>query len=301
WKNQINVSEKLGVVIDKMVFDYWRNRYQNIDEVMDKLKGVSSHSGNSSTLNSTLVSNPQTTPVQSLIKIGLGIGFGVIFAFVIIANIFRREEKSSLSSTTNNQNEEALFKPSPTTSLSKTTESSVSVSEPWYSAIISAQTAAQKALTAQTKSEWDAVASDWQKAVNLMKEVQESDPNYQKAKDRIPVYQNNVNVAKQRAAQAPIQEIPSPSPIMNNQSLTKIELDKPGLYLATTTLKYDDGDVLKGDFRVYCPTSTIRPTNYVLLDKYGHVKKQGQWWESAFEAQYLPEKMLITLVCHPKS
>ncbi|NEQ35351.1 MAG: hypothetical protein F6K40_03110 [Okeania sp. SIO3I5] len=77
----------------------------------------------------------------------------------------------------------------------------------------------------------------------------------------------------------------------------QIQLDEPGLYLATATLKYDDGDVLKGDFRVYCPTSTIRPTNYVLTDKNGNVKKQGEWWEPAFEAKYSAEKSLITLVC----
>lgn len=77
----------------------------------------------------------------------------------------------------------------------------------------------------------------------------------------------------------------------------QIQLDEPGLYLATATLEYDDGDVLQGDFRVYCPTSTIRPTNYILTDKDGNIKKQGEWWEPAFEAKHLPEKVLITLVC----
>lgn len=76
-----------------------------------------------------------------------------------------------------------------------------------------------------------------------------------------------------------------------------IALETPGLYLATATLIYDDGDVLEGDLRVYCPTATIRPTNYVLTDKYGNVKKQGEWWEPAFEAEYFPEKMLTIAVC----
>lgn len=87
------------------------------------------------------------------------------------------------------------------------------------------------------------------------------------------------------------------STVVHNQ----VELETPGLYLATATLEYDDGDVLKADFRVYCPTSTIRPTNYVLVDKNGQVKKQGEWWEPAFEAQYLPEKVLVTLVCNSES
>ena len=75
--------------------------------------------------------------------------------------------------------------------------------DPWYNAVSSAQSAAQKAQTAQTKAEWNAVANDWQKAVEFMKKVEQSDPNYQKAQDRIPVYQNNLNIAQQRADQAP--------------------------------------------------------------------------------------------------
>jgi serine/threonine protein kinase, bacterial len=51
-------------------------------------------------------------------------------------------------------------------------------------------------------------------------------------------------------------------------------LDKPGLYLASTTLLYSDGDQLKADFRIYCPTSTIRPTNYILVDRVGLLRSK---------------------------
>lgn len=37
WKDQVNISEKLGPVLDKMVSDYWKNRYQSVDEVMVEL------------------------------------------------------------------------------------------------------------------------------------------------------------------------------------------------------------------------------------------------------------------------
>ncbi|MEM1169619.1 MAG: serine/threonine-protein kinase [Cyanobacteria bacterium P01_H01_bin.35] len=41
WRNQANVSEKLGRVLDKMVADYWRHRYQNIDEIITELGKIS--------------------------------------------------------------------------------------------------------------------------------------------------------------------------------------------------------------------------------------------------------------------
>jgi serine/threonine protein kinase, bacterial len=75
-------------------------------------------------------------------------------------------------------------------------------------------------------------------------------------------------------------------------------LDKLGLYLASTTLLYSDGDQLKADFRIYCPTSTIRPTNYILVDRVGTVKKQGAWWEPALTPKYDSEYQLIKEVCN---
>ncbi|NES67486.1 MAG: hypothetical protein F6K24_20720, partial [Okeania sp. SIO2D1] len=50
--------------------------------------------------------------------------------------------------------------------------------------------------------EWNAVANEWQKAVDLMKEVPESNPNYQTAQIKVLEYQNYLDVAKQRADQA---------------------------------------------------------------------------------------------------
>ncbi len=37
WKNQVNVSKNLGRILDKMVADYWRHRYQTVDEVINEL------------------------------------------------------------------------------------------------------------------------------------------------------------------------------------------------------------------------------------------------------------------------
>ncbi|NEQ73240.1 MAG: hypothetical protein F6K23_09215 [Okeania sp. SIO2C9] len=84
----------------------------------------------------------------------------------------------------------------------KTNDSGSTVSNPWYFAVTSAQSAAKKAQTAQTKSEWNAVANDWQKAVDLMKEVPESNPNYQTAQIKVLEYQNYLDVANQKADRA---------------------------------------------------------------------------------------------------
>ncbi|MEM1172317.1 MAG: hypothetical protein AAGJ08_25375 [Cyanobacteria bacterium P01_H01_bin.35] len=91
----------------------------------------------------------------------------------------------------------------PQTSGEPKTDTTAADSNPWYFGVTSAQSAAQKAQTAETKSEWNAVASDWQKAVDLMKKVPESDPNYQTAQTKVLEYQNNLDIAKQRAEKAP--------------------------------------------------------------------------------------------------
>ena len=70
-----------------------------------------------------------------------------------------------------------------------------------------------------------------------------------------------------------------------------------GLKLAQGQLIYNDGDVLKGVFRVYCPTQMIRPTRFELIDATGRVKKQGDWWEPAFTPRWQAEKQLIAQVC----
>jgi hypothetical protein len=86
----------------------------------------------------------------------------------------------------------------------------------------------------------------------------------------------------------------------DTQKISTKPLETSGLYLATTTLMYPDGDQLKADFRVFCPTFTIRPTNYVLMDSKGIVKKQGAWWEPAFTPTYDSERQLVKEVCGNK-
>ena len=115
---------------------------------------------------------------------------------------------SQTDSSTPNTVESPAGSPSPTTSSPASGSPSPSPEGPsgeeiWKNATATAYGAAVKAGEAQTRAEWNEVASDWQKAIDLMKDVPESNPNYQTAQQKAEEYQNNLNVAKQRAAQAP--------------------------------------------------------------------------------------------------
>lgn len=76
-------------------------------------------------------------------------------------------------------------------------------SDPWRDAVNKAQKAAVLAQTAQSKSEWNAVANEWKQAVALMKAVPAASPNYSKAQQKAAEYQTNLSVANRRAAAAP--------------------------------------------------------------------------------------------------
>ncbi|MDJ0556104.1 MAG: hypothetical protein QNJ68_17030 [Microcoleaceae cyanobacterium MO_207.B10] len=127
-----------------------------------------------------------------------------VFAALHFSGIFPLFGGSKSETTTEKVDTAESPASKPSNSENQTSTSpKASSPDPWYNAVSSAQSAAQKAQTAQTNAEWNAVADDWQKAFEFMKEVPQSDPNYQKAQDRIPVYENNLSVAKQKAAQAP--------------------------------------------------------------------------------------------------
>lgn len=69
-----------------------------------------------------------------------------------------------------------------------------------------------------------------------------------------------------------------------------------GLKLARTTLIYNDGDVLSGLFRVYCPTQMIRPTQFHSETAGGELKQEGEWWEEAFQPRWKAKHSLIDQV-----
>jgi hypothetical protein len=73
-------------------------------------------------------------------------------------------------------------------------------SDPWREGVNRAINAANLAQNAQTQAEWNTVAAQWQQAVDLMKKVPQSNPNYQTAQQKAQEYQKNLDIAKQRAA-----------------------------------------------------------------------------------------------------
>lgn len=70
-----------------------------------------------------------------------------------------------------------------------------------------------------------------------------------------------------------------------------------GLKLAQGWITYNDGDILYGVFRIYCPSKMIRPTKYTLKDRHGKVKKTGDWWEPAFKPKWKTEYELVSYTC----
>lgn len=73
-------------------------------------------------------------------------------------------------------------------------------SDPWREGVNSAIKAANLAQTASTQAQWNEVATQWQQAIDLMKKVPQSSPNYQAAQERVVSYQTNLNYAQQNAA-----------------------------------------------------------------------------------------------------
>jgi len=117
---------------------------------------------------------------------------------------------------------------------------------------------------------------------------------------------SNPPSGKQPAAQAPAAPsatsgLPSPQAEPTTYDIATVyqvsESTPPGLKIVNAELVYNDGDVLTGDFRVYCPTSMIRPTNYILKNSQGALKKQGSWWEPAFQPKWEAERSLVRQAC----
>lgn len=62
--------------------------------------------------------------------------------------------------------------------------------------------AATKTQTAQTEQAWQEVINLWLEAIAKLKEIPPSDPDWQKAQQKVAEYQNNLNYAIDRAIQA---------------------------------------------------------------------------------------------------
>ena len=90
--------------------------------------------------------------------------------------------------------------PAPAATPNQPAPAPAAQSDPWREGVNSATRAANLAQTASTQAQWNEVATQWQQAIELMKKVPQSSPNYQAAQDRVVSYQSNLNYAQQNAA-----------------------------------------------------------------------------------------------------
>jgi len=73
----------------------------------------------------------------------------------------------------------------------------------WRLAINKATSAAELTQTAQTKSDWETVASQWTEAIELLKIVPSDHSEYDRAQQKIVEYQRNLEYAQRVAASRP--------------------------------------------------------------------------------------------------
>jgi hypothetical protein len=69
---------------------------------------------------------------------------------------------------------------------------------PWRDAINAAMEAAEKAQVAQTAEDWGVVAETWDKSIQLLLAVPETDPNYGLAQTKVVEYTANLDIARNR-------------------------------------------------------------------------------------------------------
>lgn len=75
--------------------------------------------------------------------------------------------------------------------------------DPWREAVNRATRAAELTQTATTRAEWNTVASLWQEAIDFMRAVPQTSPNYETAQQRAVAYQSNLEYAQRAAATRP--------------------------------------------------------------------------------------------------
>lgn len=74
---------------------------------------------------------------------------------------------------------------------------------PFGDAVRAATEAANSAQNAQSKAQWEAIATKWQQASDLMKAVPQDHPKFSVAQERVGTYQKNAEAARTRAANSP--------------------------------------------------------------------------------------------------
>ncbi|MGC9505202.1 hypothetical protein [Baaleninema sp.] len=113
------------------------------------------------------------------------------------------EPTTSASSTASTPDIAPTVTPTPTATPRSTPD-------PWQQGLDTAMGAATFARSAQSESDWQLVASQWQRAIELLKTVPETHPHGDKAQEKITQYQQNLAIAQQNAERAANPSTPIP-------------------------------------------------------------------------------------------
>jgi hypothetical protein len=132
-----------------------------------------------------------------------GISFSLLLLLVgwVISDWLGLQLGSQIQAITTPRDE---INPSPTTPAQP---------DSFVQAVRLAEQAVEDGQSVQTSAEWLDLAARWQRASDLMAQIQPSDRRYKTAQDRIRVYRQNSQAAMAKAAkQQPVENAPSPSP-----------------------------------------------------------------------------------------
>ena len=107
--------------------------------------------------------------------------------------------KPDISTDVSIETRQPLSTPPPSTLSTTLSTSSKPQPETFSQALDRGMGAAVIAQSASSNEDWNLVASEWQKAIALLKAVPTSSPNYAKAQKKIVEYQKNLAIAEQKA------------------------------------------------------------------------------------------------------
>lgn len=106
--------------------------------------------------------------------------------------------KPDISSDVSIETRQPLSAPPPPTSSTTSSTSSKPQPETFSQALDRGMGAAVIAQSASSNEDWNLVASEWQKAIALLKAVPKSNPNYAMAQKKSVEYQRNLVIAQQK-------------------------------------------------------------------------------------------------------
>ena len=92
-----------------------------------------------------------------------------------------------------------------------------------------------------------------------------------------------------------VSTIESPQP--EQVSIINITDNTDSMKKVKGSLRYNNGNLIKGTFLVNCLNRTLEPRDFVFLSKEGQVIKSGATWEPPFVTRWSAEVLMISKVC----